>query len=199
MPTFLLLGFAGLATGIGLLYTSSQVQQLVIDYTYCHPPAFQKVTCAQRLGDDINNHCVCWYKIQLTQDYSSSVFVYYALNNYFQSHRLYENSVDEMQLMGQTQASNDCIPFQTKQVDGQTKSIVPCGTIANSFFNDTYILWYLETISNTYIKVPLLYTSISWPVDKYIYKNPEGKFISITIFSFFHFFNIKNIHIKTFK
>ncbi len=78
-------------------------------------------------------------------------------------------SRDDNQLLGEFDQtpSPDCTPF------GQTddkRTIVPCGAIANSLFNDT-----LTIISDSDGKVPLLNTGIAWPSDKEIkFRNPPG-------------------------
>ena len=103
--------------------------------------------------------------------------MYYGLKNYYQNHRLYENSIDDNQLMGKIQASSDCDPFRYKRVaSGQQLPIVPCGTIANSLFNDTFRIWRHDIHTNLAEEVPLIYTGISWPSDQYWYNNPQGKF-----------------------
>ncbi len=137
-------------------------------------PLIGSKTCAQLLEDNINIDCKCWYKFELSEDFYASVYIYYALNNYYQNHRLYENSKDESQLWGRVEASSDCLPFQYKQVGGQLLPIVPCGTIANSLFNDTFRIWHHDLISNLALEVPLLRTGISWPSDQNKFNNPLG-------------------------
>lgn len=123
LPTLLLLAGAAIAAGVALLYISSRVQQLEIDYTYCYPIVSQNVfgiaSCAETIATHPNKKCSCFYQFELKEDYTSLVYIYYALNNYYQSHRLYENSFDEKQLMGEPQASNYCIPFQYKLINGR--------------------------------------------------------------------------------
>jgi hypothetical protein len=161
------------AIGVGLLYLSSLTQQFEFDYTNCMPLIGSK-TCAQLLEDNINIDCKCWYKFELSEDFYASVYIYYALNNYYQNHRLYEDSKDESQLLGSVEASSDCLPFQYKRVGQQLLPIVPCGTIANSLFNDTFRIWHHDLVSNLALEVPLLRTGISWPSDQNKFNNPSG-------------------------
>ena len=79
--------------------------------------------------------------------------------------------------------STDCAPFRTKTVliNGQkvNRPIVPCGTIANSLFNDTFVLWLIQpnnSVANSIKQVPLQRTGIAWKIDYNRYKrNPPGK------------------------
>lgn len=86
------------------------------------------------------------------------VFVYYQLDNFYQNHRRYVKSRDYKQLMGETRTptdvANTCDPIiLNKDLAnvGYTKSVnnkdldpdavaIPCGLIAKSYFNDTYLL-----------------------------------------------------------
>ena len=196
LPTFFLISVLLLVCGSGLLYLSTQVHEFQLDYTNCWP-LFGTRSCAQALDDDpTTTGCKCWYKFELSEDFSSSVYVYYGLKNYYQNHRLYENSFDESQLMGKIQASiainenyyidnhqnvngfqasTACEPFRYKEVSGGRRlPIVPCGTIANSLFNDSFRIWRHDMAPNWAQEVPLLYTGISWPSDQYFFKNPQG-------------------------
>jgi len=86
------------------------------------------------------------------------VFVYYQLDNFYQNHRRYVKSRDYKQLMGETRTTteiaNTCDPIITNKDlanVGYTTSVnnkpldpdaaaIPCGLIAKSYFNDTYLL-----------------------------------------------------------
>lgn len=97
------------------------------------------------------------------------VFIYYGLSNFYQNHRRYVKSRDDDQLLGNfnDNPSSDCAPFA---LSAEGKTIVPCGAIANSLFNDT-----LTLTSSSYGLVPVLRTGIAWESDREIkFRNPEG-------------------------
>lgn len=98
--------------------------------------------------------------------------MYYGLSNFYQNHRRYVRSRDDLQLNGQLseKVSSDCDPFA--KVNGTT--IAPCGAIANSLFNDSFKLTYLKT-ANQQINVDLSNKDIAWKSDRDVkFQNPSG-------------------------
>jgi hypothetical protein len=67
------------------------------------------------------------------------VDIFYGLSNFYQNHRQYVESKDDQQLLGALgPVSNACEPFARypdQNNMGMTKQVVPCGAIANSFFD----------------------------------------------------------------
>lgn len=173
LPTFLIIGITFVPIGIGLLISSNQVQQIVIDYTNCDFVG-HNITCAEyiarRNNSDISSPCVCEVPLEIKTDYERDVFVYYGLTNFFQNHRRYVKSRDDKQLLGYTgPLTTDCEPFAGSK-DGL--KIAPCGAIANSLFNDTVNILNLNNREG----VPLLETGIAWATDKNVkFKNPPGE------------------------
>lgn len=68
------------------------------------------------------------------------------------------------------QDTRDCTPYD---IDAATqKPIAPCGAIANSMFNDTFTLEYINMQSQRMV-VPWTVDNLVWNVDKYErFKNP---------------------------
>jgi len=73
------------------------------------------------------------------------IYVYYKLENYYQNHRRYVKSRNDAQLRGQQVLAlsdlSDCAPYVS--YDGSSSPnefYLPCGLIARSLFNDTFIL-----------------------------------------------------------
>ena len=69
-------------------------------------------------------------------------FAYYRLTDYYQNHRRYVKSRDDVQLLAASnerlrEPSSDCSPYD---FDNQIP-IAPCGAIANSLFNDTFFVY----------------------------------------------------------
>jgi hypothetical protein len=107
--------------------------------------------------------------VYLEHDYKGDVFFYYGLTNFYQNHRRYVKSRDDSQLLGEfkSPASVDCEPFSR---DSSGKTIVPCGAIANSLFNDT-----LTLTSDSFGEIPVRKTGIAWNSDKEMkFRNPEN-------------------------
>ena len=71
--------------------------------------------------------------------HQKSVYVYYALSNFYQNHRRYVRSRDDDQLhgngVGPGSLNEDCDPYRTTTINGTEYGYAPCGAIANSLFN----------------------------------------------------------------
>lgn len=171
LPTFFVLGIAFIAVGISLFYLSNEVKEMAIDYTDCISMRHSPRTCAEIIGNDTKNHCVCKMEFRLEEAIKGPVYVYYGLTNFYQNHRRYVKSRDDSQLLGKLSQtpSSDCEPFRFTD-DGKETPIAPCGAIANSLFSDV-----LNISHEQYGRVPLLKKGIAWPSDKEVkFRNPEG-------------------------
>ena len=78
----------------------------------------------------------------LSSAFRFQTFTYYRLTDYYQNHRRYVKSRDDVQLLAASlddlkAPKSDCRPYDF--VDDQP--IAPCGAIANSLFNDTFFLY----------------------------------------------------------
>ncbi|KAK2153086.1 hypothetical protein LSH36_308g03007 [Paralvinella palmiformis] len=184
LPAFFAIGIAFIPLGIALLITSDNVQEKIIDYTTtaCKPSnatlAARYETCAEFVEDFNNTGLVCECEIQFTlnESFSGQVYMYYGLTNFYQNHRRYVKSRDDKQLRGQKIAGNklntDCEPYKTYN-DTSDVGIAPCGAIANSLFNDTLELSYMD--GSNIITVSMIKKGIAWTTDKTVkFENPEG-------------------------
>ena len=84
---------------------------------------------------------VCVLSFEIPNDINPPVLFYYRLINFYQNHRRYVKSLDMSQLKGDAQSasairSGDCDPLD---VNSDGKPYYPCGLIANSMFNDTFM------------------------------------------------------------
>lgn len=98
----------------------------------------------------------------------------YEVGNFYQNHRGYIQSKSNYQLAGNIiQNSSQCDPFfnnadfhVTKSWGGVTLDpnalASPCGSIARTYFNDTFQMYYTSNFSAIFINE----TGISWPGDK---------------------------------
>ncbi|KAI7685355.1 Cell cycle control protein 50A, partial [Sarcoptes scabiei] len=179
-----------------ILMHQSKLERLFrIDYTDCRPFTGTR-SCSQILFDWRSNRslrastsppsCHCWFRFFLSESLPSNVFIYYGLENYHQNHLHYVRSKSLDQFQGRPVILRDCEPFGYKQIDrNNRKPIVPCGTIANSLFNDSYKLWFLDhrTITSYPLirPVKLKRTKIAWPSDMNFVKKIDPKvFVNFT-------------------
>lgn len=143
--------------------SSTTVQEIIIDYTDCKSDISGR-PCASLLPQE----CKCKIDFQIEQDFRREIYVYYGLSNFYQNHRRYVKSRDDVQLLGNPKSTSiDCDPFEKDKVTNLP--IAPCGAIANSKFNDTF------EISSHSNRVSLSRTGIAWSSDKKIrFQNPPG-------------------------
>lgn len=134
LPTFFIIGILFIPIGVGLLYFSDEVREVIIDYTMCKSSEIATDTCADRINNKVNKSCTCEIDFTLDRDFDGKVYMYYGLTNYYQNHRRYVKSRDDDQLLGKLSMnpSSDCHPFR---VDANNVPIAPCGAIANSLFS----------------------------------------------------------------
>ncbi|KAG5438177.1 hypothetical protein PCANB_003028 [Pneumocystis canis] len=164
LPIFFFIGFFFMPLGAGLLYFSSQVHEITIDYTYCDelalndkfspiPSQFTQITFASNIASKLqwkkykneysiypDKETVCVIQLEVPVDLNPPVFIYYKLKNFYQNHRRYVKSISRDQMLGLPKTAaellraDDCNPLI---VNEEGRPIYPCGLIANSFFNDT--------------------------------------------------------------
>jgi hypothetical protein len=175
LPTFFLIGVAFVPIGIGLLMSSTTVQEKIIDYTDCKSVEQPDKACSAIITRS-DRLCSCKLDFELEQDFRKELYVYYGLSNFYQNHRRYVKSRDDYQLLGNPHSvGSDCFPFDYAKdpTDGnKLKPIAPCGAIANSMFNDTYKLEFIDS-ENNHKFIELSEKGIAWPTDKRIrFQNP---------------------------
>jgi len=182
LPIFFVLGLIFVPIGVLLLIASNNVHEYVYDYTdkACVANNLQSpdLLCKDviknaTLMDEANmTVCECEIPIQIKELIPKPVFIYYGLANFYQNHRRYAKSRDDMQLVGEyMNKERDCEPFEN---DANDTRIFPCGAVANSMFNDTFEFKRDTSIIVSEI-VPLQFTGIAWPSDRYRkFSNPKG-------------------------
>lgn len=152
-PTWVILIFLAVAVvciplGVVCLYYGYQAQQVSFRYDqYCLTPETTGVknmtsndARQQYLWANAGNDAAltCTFNITLDQDFDPPVYLYYELNGFYQNHRRYVKSVSPTQL-AQTKSIDTgvCDPQENFNGNG-SETILPCGLIAWSLFNDTY-------------------------------------------------------------
>uniref|UniRef100_A0A8R1TUR2 P4-ATPase flippase complex beta subunit TMEM30A n=1 Tax=Onchocerca volvulus TaxID=6282 RepID=A0A8R1TUR2_ONCVO len=134
-------------------------------------PAWQPILTASTVIPTIFGIGIVFLPIGIAL-FLGDVYFYYALDNYFQNHRRYMKSRSDSQLLGDLENVGDCDPYAYLNTSSGLKIIAPCGAVANSMFNDSFILY--RNGSND--SVPWTYKGVVWPVDKdRKYRNPPGK------------------------
>lgn len=80
LPTFFVIGIAFIPVGIGLLYFSDEVKEMVIDYTDCKRSIIvggryqqTNVTCSSVINSNPNEDCYCSIPFTLDSDFKVAV------------------------------------------------------------------------------------------------------------------------------
>ncbi|PKY02394.1 LEM3/CDC50 family protein [Aspergillus campestris IBT 28561] len=148
LPLFFAVGVIFAPIGGLLLWASSQVQEIIIDYSECHKASDHPVDISNQVTSTFTmdnrptwqyNGSVCTLLFEIPENMGPPVYMYYRLTNFYQNHRRYVKSLDIEQLKGKavdtkTIDSGSCDPLK---LDPSGKPYYPCGLIANSQFNDT--------------------------------------------------------------
>jgi len=114
---------------------------------------------------DVDEHG-CRITFTIEKDMKAPVYLYYQLDNFYQNHRRYVQSRSDAQLRGDASAStSDCSPLtttgggmykynstaETSIGNNETDyTLMPCGLIANSLFNDIFWVNKLTVGDRTY-------------------------------------------------
>lgn len=166
--TFLFFGIAFIIIGIVVITFSNKIVETSVPYDKA-----------------CNNATDCSITFNLAENMTSTIMVYYQLNNFYQNHRRYVQSKSSNQLLGNYMSVSDlkteCDPIVTMADLGlstsydnipiaPTEPANPCGLIAKSKFNDTFVL-----LDPNGVKVDINSTGIAWQADKDLkYKKPAN-------------------------
>ncbi|KAI7800305.1 transmembrane protein 30Ab [Triplophysa rosa] len=179
LPAFFVIGLIFIPIGICLYVTSNNIKEFEIDYTGTDmsSPCFN---CSINHSWNNTTPCKCVLAFSLDQPFESNVFMYYGLSNFYQNHRRYVKSRDDSQLNGDggslKEPSKECEPYRTSE----NRPIAPCGAIANSMFNDTLELYYIDP-NGTRNPIPLTKKGIAWWTDKHVkFRNPGSSNPNLT-------------------
>ncbi|XP_062863430.1 cell cycle control protein 50B [Trichomycterus rosablanca] len=167
IPGFTIIGLSFIGIGVALFVTSQNIKVMEKDYT----GIVQDSSCFKCTTPGVKN-CICEITFSFSELLEGPVFFYYGLSNYYQNYRQYGASVDASQLSGDTKyflnPEDTCVPYQ---YDSSLKPIVPCGSLANSMFNDTFKLY--RYVNGEKKQVLFDRKGIAWWTDYNIkYRNP---------------------------
>ncbi|KAI9834481.1 MAG: hypothetical protein M1826_002635 [Phylliscum demangeonii] len=211
LPLFFVVGIIFAPIGGLLLWASSQVQEIVLDYSDCisqaplgdgaaafatmppnkvhssfkssnassvAPPMWKRNTTEVTYAPGVTlTTNVCSLLFDIPNNIGPPVLLYYRLTNFYQNHRRYVKSLDQDQLKGKyvsnaTINKGSCKPLQLNDTDSKGFAYYPCGLIANSMFNDTFMSPQLVNVhkdsadNRTYAMTS---RGIAWDSDKQLY------------------------------
>lgn len=141
-----------------------QVTEYSFDYTLCQQTnsSSSKLGVSPKPGPDycfthsgydgdpskLGQPCTCSLMFALNENLDGPVFVYYGIDNFYQNSQYYVGSMSPFQMVGEHPSGtvDECQNFAYNNVTG--KPYAPCGMVANSLFNDTFELTFVEPINN---------------------------------------------------
>ncbi|GJN13068.1 hypothetical protein PR202_ga31401 [Eleusine coracana subsp. coracana] len=139
ITVFVIVGVIFVPIGIASLRASQQVVEIVDRYDDACVPANATDKLSYIQNSSIPKTCT--RTLMVTKDMKQPIFVYYQLDNFYQNHRRYVKSRNDVQLRDASKANDtaNCDPEAT--ANGQP--IVPCGLIA----------WTLPTFRKLYGRI----------------------------------------------
>lgn len=148
-----------------------QVNELVLDYTSCVDA--NNNLCSSSTST-VNCSCKCTVNFVLNTEFQAPVYFYYGLKNFYQNHRRYVKSRDDYQLLGNIFApgslNSECAPYDKFN---STVQYAPCGAIANSLFNDTFLINKIDISPQQ--SVQMIAKGIAWTTDRNVkFQNPAN-------------------------
>lgn len=176
-PLLTTYGITSMLIGLLLLHVSYQTPEYTVDYTGCIAAEDSAGrSCSDIIATRPGQVCHCEMTFSLDQAFPPRVFLYYALTNFYQNHHHYTRSRDDRQLQGMLSKtpSEQCEPFSYAHRGDRLLPIVPCGSLANSLFNDTFTLYVLSDGARARL-VPLASGRSLWPHERAVkFRNPRG-------------------------
>uniref|UniRef100_A0A6B2LCR9 Cell cycle control protein n=1 Tax=Arcella intermedia TaxID=1963864 RepID=A0A6B2LCR9_9EUKA len=158
--SFVVIGVIFIPLGYALFVASENVFEVMSDsYENC--------------GDTCN---ITFTNLNIQND---KIYIYYRLENFYQNHRRYVKSRNDAQLRGQKVTRSemaDCAPFIAAG-DKDDDLYYPCGLIARSLFNDSFIF----TDGNGTL-LPVTTDGVAWPSDiDTKFNNPEASIPGVRV------------------
>ncbi|KAJ1290819.1 hypothetical protein BS78_02G272300 [Paspalum vaginatum] len=135
IPVLLFVGIIFIPLGLTCIAASNKVVEVIYQYeTRCVPKYMLGNKVAYIQNSLINKACTRILKVP--KDMKRPIYIYYQLDKFYQNHRRYVKSRNNMQLRNPKEVNNTqyCKPEATEH----GSPIVPCGLVAWSLFNDTY-------------------------------------------------------------
>ncbi|CAH8543904.1 unnamed protein product [Dicrocoelium dendriticum] len=162
---FLVSGLLLVPLGAVLLVASNSVVEHTVDYTDCIESGGTR-RCSEAMFPGSN--CSCEVSVHVQTPISGPVYLYYQLENFYQNHRRYARSMSDSQLLGSpvsVDSLSSCDPYASVTNISGTFAFLPCGAVANSIFNDTFVVKYKGVSNASDIVVPMTNKGIAWKSD----------------------------------
>lgn len=137
LPWTTVVGLLFLGIGLLLKFATDHSLELQIKYTNC-------TTSTGNSTSEINDFSYpdgstqCHLSFAITENFTGTVKFYYGLREFYQNNRLYIESRNDVQLIGNLDEVSGCKPLD--YVDQSNITYAPCGFVANSMFNDSFQL-----------------------------------------------------------
>jgi len=163
IPFYIAAGAFFLVMGLLLVYAASGVVEYTYDYT----------------DEPVDNNNVGHFDLHIDEDLAPPIWIYYQLEGFYQNHRRYVKSYDPSQLSEADAPKTTKAELQT--CDPATtlggRVMYPCGLVARSLFNDSYVLLRQEDAGWVRMGIDDEAENIAWSADlngKYRNVDPEG-------------------------
>ncbi|KAI8065393.1 CDC50/LEM3 family [Gilbertella persicaria] len=190
LPTLFVAGIIFAPLGGLFLYESETVNEVIVDYTHCKDgnasaASLDSSLYSYKFTDEGTSQMyaptyrfianttegepgTCIVRFTVPISLQTPVFLYYRLTNFYQNHRKYVKSLSYNQLHGDVisapEAASSCSPVG---VAPDNKIYYPCGLIANSMFNDTFVVTLVNPAGGTTTtNMNFSEKDIAWPSDK---------------------------------
>ena len=175
-----------IALGIALIFATKSVIEVKVTYSGSKDETLCTMTRRDELGGA--PYCRDTMEIVIPKTMKPPIYMYYGLERFFQNHRKYIGSRKDNQFHGAGRVSyastSVCDPFRSY---GGSKSVTmvysPCGKVAYSMFNDTFILS-KQDVNNTIVcdtveELGCSKKGIAWPVDvKRVFTKPKNETVT---------------------
>ena len=196
--TNIIIMIASFSIGITLIYFSKQFSGIEIKYSSC-------------LNNSEKNKKICLINFEIVKTIQSPVYVYYKLENFYLNHRLLVESKSWKELRGEeTDTKDSCknsylmsemfdknSPYYSNEWNhnfSENDISSPCGLWARSFFNDTFLLTFLN---GTRIKINEYNISNEYLRNKFYKRRNDYKikqWIDVENEHFINWMNIETFH-----
>ena len=196
--TNIIIMIASFSIGITLIYFSKQFSGIEIKYSSC-------------LNNSEKNKKICLINFEIVKAIQSPVYVYYKLENFYLNHRLLVESKSWKELRGEeTDTKDSCknsylmsemfdknSPYYSNEWNhnfSENDISSPCGLWARSFFNDTFLLTFLN---GTRIKINEYNISNEYLRNKFYKRRNDYKikqWIDVENEHFINWMNIETFH-----
>ncbi|CEF70948.1 Protein of unknown function DUF284, transmembrane eukaryotic family-containing protein [Strongyloides ratti] len=159
----------------------NMMEEISIDYTDCYKENKSKIVkidekyrlSYHKTTFDEYNNTICTFRLDILKEIKGNIIFQYSLHKFYQNWKSFFDDRSDYQLEGHPYSVDACKKFK---IDEQNHlPIAPCGSVANTMFNDTFNLFMLNN-ENYFYPIPWNTEGIIWPTDKSKkFKNPRIK------------------------